>query len=151
MTELPHPWGAYARLQARSSRTSNIDSFSWGIEEEMSLFLENPLTYATPDERRAKRIRATAARRERERAALRHEYADDIAPTPRNPILQFEAREALAQIESATTAAQWALLLAGAVGHDYADISRKHRIGISAARTQICRLRQQFLHLRPAA
>jgi hypothetical protein len=151
MSNIPHPWGEYARLQARLSRNSTIDSFSWGAEEEMNLFLHDPSGYTAADARRAERFRAATARRERFRAKLRKVHEAELAPTPIDPILQVEAREKLAMLESRITSGQLALLMAVAQGFDYAEISLKQAISVGAARAQLCRLRQQFLHLRPAA
>jgi hypothetical protein len=148
---LPHPWGEYARLQARSSRNSKIDSFSWGVEEEMNVFLQDPSDYTPADERRASRLRASVARRERFRARLRKVHEAELAPCPPNPIGQFEARESLALIGAAVTTAQWALILGVARGYEYTEISLSLAMSVGAARAQMCRLRQQFAHLRPAA
>jgi|ERR1700722_5399244 len=151
MSNLPHPWGAYAHLQARSGRKSKIDSLSWGMEEEMNLFLENPSAFKAGAVRRGERLRATVARRERHRSSLRRAHEAELAPPPCNPIPQLEAREALGDIEAAITPAQWALVLAVAKGHEYAEISLKQQISVLAARAQMSRFRQQFAHLRQAA
>jgi hypothetical protein len=151
MQDLPHPWGAYAHLQAHSSRNSTINSRSWGIEEEMNLFLGDPSAYISVETRRLEGFRATVARRERSRASLRKLHEAELAPTPRDPVFQLEAREALAIIEADVSAAQWTLMMDVAEGLDYADISMKQAISVGAARAQMCRLRQHFSHLRPAA
>lgn len=149
--DLPAPWGEYARIQARSSQNSRIDSFSWGVEEEMNLFLENPTDYSAADARRAERLRASVARRERFRAKLRKVHEGELAVQPHDPISQLEARESLAQIETAVTAAQWALIVAVVKGYEYTELSRKRAMSAGAARAQMCRLRQQFAQLRPTA
>lgn len=149
--DLPHPWGEYARLQARSSRNFKIDSFSWGVEEEMNLFLDAPSTYTPVDARRANRLRATVARRERFRASLRKAHEAELAPEPHDPTRQYEARESLELLEAAVTVPQWALIMSVAKGYEYTEIALKQSISIGAARAQMCRLRQQFAHLRPAA
>ena len=151
MSELPHPWGAYARLQARSSRNSRIDSFSWGMEEEMNLFVADPVTYISQGNRRSERLRATVARRERHRANLRKIHEIELAPPPINPVAHFEAREALGAMESALTPAQWELVLAVAMGYEYAEIHLKRGFAVLAARAQMYRLRQRLAHLHPAA
>src|ERR1019366_7073332 len=107
MLDLPQQWAEYALLQARSSRISTIDSYSWGIEEEMNLFLENPHAYTAAEAERLERVRVTAARRERSRACLRKVHEAELAPEPADPIPQLEAREALLQIESKVTSTQW--------------------------------------------
>ena len=71
MQELPLPWAEYARLQAQSSQHFTIDSYCWGIEEEMNLFVEDPCAYTSEDARGLKRLRATASRRERSRQSIR--------------------------------------------------------------------------------
>jgi DNA-directed RNA polymerase specialized sigma24 family protein len=151
MQDLPQQWAEYALLQARSSRISTIDSYSWGIEEEMNLFLENPHTYMAAEAESLERVRVTAARRERSRARLRKVHEAELAPESADPIPQLEVREALRQIESKVTSTQWALIEALGQGYNYADISLKQAISAGAARTQISRLRQQFSELRPAA
>lgn len=151
MQDLPDPWAEYAHLQARSSRNSKIDSYSWGVEEEMNLFLEHPYTCTDAEPGRSERVRATAARRERARACLRQLHETELAPNPASPAKQLEAREALRQIEAEVTPAQWALAVALAQGYSYADMSAKQAISAGAARAQIFRLRQQFMELRPAA
>jgi hypothetical protein len=151
MLDIPHPWGEYARLQARMSRNSTIDSYSWGTEEEMNLFLDDPSGFTAADAGRVQRFRDVTARRERFRAKLRKVHEAELAPVPVDPIPHLEARDKLATLESWVTPGQWALAMAVAQGFDYAEISLKQAISVGAARAQLCRLRQQFLHLRPAA
>ena len=151
MTELPHPWGAYARLQAHSSRNSRIDSFSWGMEEEMNLFLADPSAYQNQGERRAERLRGAVARRERHRATLRKIHEAELASAPVDTVSHLEAREALGKLETALTPAQWALATAVAIGRDYAEIRLKQGFKVMAARAQMYRLRQRFAQLSPAA
>ena len=147
MIELPHPWGVYARLQARSSRNFRIDSFSWGMEEEMNLFISDPVGCKSQGDR----LRATVARRERHRASLRTTHEAELALQPHNPVSNLEAREALGKLASALTPSQLALAMAVASGHDYAEIRLKQGLSIMAARAQMYRLRQRFGDLRPAA
>jgi len=151
MQNLPYPWAEYALLQARSSRNSTIDSYSWGIEEEMNLFLENPSGYTPVEAKGLERARVTAARRERSRARLRKLHEAEILPEPSDPIAQIEAREAFRKIAARTTSAQWALIEALGQGYTAADIGLQQAITTGAARTQICRLRQHLSELRPAA
>jgi hypothetical protein len=151
MQNLAYPWAEYALLQARSSRNSIIDSYSWGIEEEMNLFLENPNSYTPVDAENVERARVTAARRERSRARFRKLHEAEIRPEPLDPIAQLEAREVFQKIASNATSAQWSLIEALGQGYSTADISLQQAISTGAARTQICRLRQRFSGLRPAA
>jgi hypothetical protein len=151
MQDIPLPWAEYARLQARSSRNSTIDSYSWGIEEEMNLFVADPCAYTSIEEHHLKRLRATASRRERSRATIRKAHEAELAPKPIDTVLYLEARQALAKIQSHVTPTQWNFLWAIGEGKDYAKASAKHAISVGAARAQMFRFRQQFADLRPAA
>lgn len=151
MQELPHPWGEYARLQARSSRNSTIDSYSWGVEAEMNLFLANPHAYTPAEAQCLERVRVTTARRERSRAYLRKLHETELAPESADPTNQLEARQALQLIEAKVKPDQWAMISAVGQGYDYADVAIKHAISVGAARAQMFRFRQQFGRFRPAA
>jgi hypothetical protein len=151
MQELPLPWAAYARLQARSSRNFTIDSYSWGIEEEMNFFAADPHTYISKEARVLKRLRATASRRERSRESIRNSHETELATKPTDMVLYLEARQALAIIQAKVSPKQWNFLWAIGEGEDYAGASSKCTISIGAARAQMFRLRQQFADLRPAA
>jgi hypothetical protein len=151
MQELPLPWAEYARLQARSSRNSTIDSFSWGIEEEMNLFVSDPCAYTSQGVRGLKRLRATASRRERYRESIRKSHEAELASKPTDTALYLEARQTLAKIQAKVSPTQWNFLWAIGEGEDYAGASDKHAISIGAARAQMFRFRQQFANLRPAA
>ncbi|HEY1903054.1 MAG TPA: hypothetical protein VGG56_11510 [Terracidiphilus sp.] len=151
MQNLPLQWAEYARLQARSSRNSTIDSYSWGIEEEMNLLVADPCAYISMEARNLKRLRATAARRERSRASIRNAHEYELAPKPIDTVLYLESRQALARIQSNVSPAHWNVLLAIGEGEDYASATSEHAISIGAARAQMFRFRQQFADLRPAA
>ncbi len=151
MQNLPLQWAEYARLQARSSRNSTIDSYSWGIEEEMNLFVADPCAYTSIEARRLKRLRATVSRRERSRASIRKAHEAELATKPIDAILQFEAREALAKIQSDVTPGQWGFLRAIGEGENYATAGAKQAITVVAARAQMFRFRRQFAELQPAA
>jgi hypothetical protein len=151
MQDLPHPWAEYALLQARSSRNSTVDSYSWGLEEEMNLFLENPNNYTPKETERLERARVTAARRERSRAYFRRLHEAEIRPENFDPIAQLEAQEVLRKIGSKATSDQWSLIEALGQGYSASEIGIQRAISTGAARTQICRLRQRFSELRSAA
>lgn len=151
MQELPLPWAGYARLQARSSQNFTIDSYSWGIEEEMNLFVADPRAYTLEEARSLKRFRATASRRERSRQSIRSSHEAELATKPTDTVLYLEARQALAEIQAKVSPTQWNFLWAIGEGEDYAGASNKYAISVGAARAQMCRFRQQFADLRPAA
>jgi hypothetical protein len=151
MQELPLPWADYARLQARSSRNFTVDSYSWGIEEEMNLLVADPCAYTSKEARGLKRLRATGSRRERSREGIRNSHEAELATKPTDTVLYLEARQALAKIQAEVTPTQWNFLWAIGEGEDYVGASGKHAISIGAARAQMFRFRQQFADLRPAA
>ena len=151
MQEIPPPWGEYARLQALSARISTVDSTSWGIEEEMDSFLENPAASTSADVRSRERIRETAARRERSRTQLRKVYQAELEPDAHSPVAQLEAREAIRQLEAKATAAQQVLVEQLGQGYGSAEIALERGIHPGIVRAQIFRLRNQFAELRPTA
>jgi hypothetical protein len=141
MPGLPPPWDEYQRLQTRSSRNSIIDSYSWGQEEEMNLFLENPLAYTSAEVKRLERANAAAARRERARAQMRKVYAADLTLEPPDLDKQVYAREALRLIEGSMNTAQWMLLLDIANGHTQADLAKAQGLEPGNLRVMVSRLR----------
>lgn len=151
MQELPLPWAEYARLQAQSSQHFTIDSYCWGIEEEMNLFVEDPCAYTSEDARGLKRLRATASRRERSRQSIRNSHEAELATKPTDAVSYLEARQALAKIQAKVSPTQWNFLCAIGEGEDYAGTCNKYAISVGAARAQMFRFRQQFADLRPAA
>jgi len=151
MQNLPFPWAEYARLQAQSSRNFTIDSYSWGIEEEMNLFVADNCACTSMDARIRERLRATASRRERSRASIRNAHKAELAPKPVDTVLYLEARQALAEIRSKISQAHWNFLREIGEGEDYASAIGKHAVSVGAARAHMFRFRQQFADLRPPA
>jgi hypothetical protein len=139
------PWDEYLRLQTRSSRRLKVDSYSWGMEEEMNLFLENPATNSLA------RANAAAARRERAQAALRTKHAGELATKPPALDKQLEAREALHIIERTVSQEEWRLLLK--VGQEFtqAEIAKERGMKAGTMRALTFQLRTQLNHLRPVA
>lgn len=151
MQNLPHPWAEYARLQARSSLNSTIDSYSWGIEEEMNRLVADPYAYANLDTLHLKRVSATASRRERLRATIRRRHETELASQPIDTVRYIEARQLLTKIRAKVTPLQWRLLLTIGEGEGYTSITAKNAVRLGAARTQMFRLRRQLADFRPAA
>src|SRR4051794_37327044 len=91
MTDLPHPWSEYDRLQASLARSSRIDSQTWGVEAALSGILnsEQICTTITP-EQIATSCR-TAARRERAQSFLRRKHVGDVRPQRVDTIAMLEA------------------------------------------------------------
>lgn len=145
MSEIPPPWDEYLRLQTRSSRRLKVDSYSWGMEEEMNLFLQDP------EAKVLARANASAARRERAHASLRERYAAELATKPPALDKQLEAREALSLVKCTISPANWSLLLK--VGQEFTQAEIAEEMGMNAAsmRGIVFRLRNQLQHLRPVA
>jgi DNA-directed RNA polymerase specialized sigma24 family protein len=141
----PPSWDEYLRLQTHAKRSHKIDSYSWGLEEEMNLFLENP------DAKRNPSANASAARRERAQAQLREKYASELTPKSTDLQKQIEAKCALHLIRSSVRTREWQLLLT--VGQEFtqAEIARSQGIKAGAVRAVVFQLRSKLNHLRPAA
>lgn len=146
MSEIPPPWDEYLRLQTRSSRRLKVDSYSWGMEEEMNLFLQNP------EAKGLTRANASAARRERAHASLRERHAAELA-TKLPPALdkQLEAREALRLIKCTISPGNWSLLLKVGQGLTQAEIAEEMAMNAASMRGVVFQLRNQLQHLRPVA
>jgi DNA-directed RNA polymerase specialized sigma24 family protein len=144
MNDLPSPWNEYARLQGLAQKISRIDSYSWGIEEEMASFLEAPSTFTLATAKRLNRVRQTAARRERARSLLRETNSSELRPQNPNPISYLEAREVLEHIKNAIESPQWELLLGHATGKNYKELGRQLCISPGAVRAKVFRLRQDL-------
>jgi DNA-directed RNA polymerase specialized sigma24 family protein len=147
MQDTPSKWDAYLRLQTRSSRNSTVDSYSWGLEEEMNLFLENPDLYIGAEAKHLERANAAAARRERARAKMRRDCAADLTPEPVNMDRQLDAREALRLIQHSVTPANWLLLLQVAHGHPHEGLAQERGIRPGTLRVLVSRLRNQLAHV----
>jgi hypothetical protein len=146
MPEIQPPWDEYLRLQTRSSRRLTIDSCSWGLEEEMNLFLTNPAAQNS-----LARANASAARRERAQAQLRKKHAAELAPKPQALDKQLDARAALQRIERSVSRTDWELLLK--IGQEFtqAEIAKDRGMKAGTMRAAVFQLRTQLHHLRPAA
>lgn len=151
MPEIPPKWDEYLRLQEQSLRRSTIDSYSWGLEEEMNLSLKSIATSAAYDPDSRQRTRATAARRERARESLRTIYHGDLEPELPDPIKQLEAIEALQIIRDSISSLDWELLFHLGQEYTQAEIAKKRAIAAGTLRGIVFRHRARFHHLRPAA
>jgi DNA-directed RNA polymerase specialized sigma24 family protein len=145
MNELPSPWDEFARLQETSSRITKIDSYSWGKEEEMNSFLERCHAQVVPSALELERTRTTAARRERSRIQFLEEHQTELTSPSADPIHGLEAREEIRQVAARLTLPQWELILAFALGADYAEIASGLQLKPAAARRRVHRIRQLLL------
>jgi sigma-70-like protein len=146
MADLPHPWGAYARLQGDLSRRHRADGPAWGIEEALNRILRfdntvTPITQADID-----RAVASGARRERSRASLRTRYAiveAELLQTTDTAAV-VEVRQELALLEALAGGQDWALLCAVAEGRRYAEIAVQTHVSPGSLRARVLRLRRTF-------
>jgi hypothetical protein len=137
MTDRDPDWESYARLQEILDRKRTVDSHAWGLEAGLNRLLQ-PETSADEADRT---IRSTS-RKERHQAFLRRRYM------PRAPVIDIqpalEARHVLGIIERKVMPDQWALLLAIANGHAYADVALSWGLAAAAIRARVLRLRRRL-------
>lgn len=147
MAELPHPWGAYARLQELSRRPS-LDDRAWGYEAGLDLILASNPAANRPFQNEIDRAVASGARLERYRTRLRGLYLHD--PELANPgtgMEAFEAQEVLRHIQDNVAASDWALLWELAQGHEYAEMAQQRSITAGSLRVRVLRLRRSLVDL----
>jgi hypothetical protein len=139
MAELPHPWGAYRRLQSQLDASTKIDERNWGLESGLNEVLEGARTATFPPDEDIARAISSEARRERHRAHLRRKHLaqSDELPDPRSLI---EARSDLSVIRSLVSAADWDLLIALGKGREYQELGVPGRL-----RVRVLRLRRDLL------
>jgi hypothetical protein len=136
MAELPHPWGAYLRLQERLDQSGRLDDHNRALEAGLNSIVEAVATNTVATDAYVARVVASEARRERYRAALRRRYlsVDEPRIDP-NPLI--EARSALRLIQSTVTAPEFALLTHVAAGYEYGGSGGKLRVRVSRLRKRL--------------
>jgi DNA-binding NarL/FixJ family response regulator len=143
MMELPHPWGAYARLQEQLDRRSQVDDLAWGLEAGLNQLLES----RPPDE-----IAVTvqsASRKERYHLALRRAHLTiEDGSGVFDPDGALDARELLDDLRTLVTPREWGLLRAIADGYEYEELAVAEKATSGAIRVRVFRLRR---FLRPVA
>ena len=138
MVELPHPWGAYARLQEQLAHRSRVDSRAWSIEAG----LNNPLEQELPTVEDIDRTVQSASRKERHRAQLRLVYPTTFVRLSSDVTASLAARRSLHRIRAKVTRDEWRLLLAVGEGHEYRDIAERLKVKAGALRARVLRLRR---------
>lgn len=142
MADLPHPWGAYARLQSKLLHSRHIDDRSWGTEAALNRILISPDSKPlTVDE--IARTAASERRRERRRARLRLVYvaADDASHHPEDAPA---ARHELFIARSKVTKRGWTLLCQVAAGYDYVELAAARGKTPGCLRVRVLRLRRRL-------
>ena len=138
MCELPHPWGAYARLQEELAHRSRVDSRAWGLESGLNA----PLTQSFLPVEDIDRTVQSASRKERHRAQLRQVYPTTHALPPADPESSVDARRRLRRVQAQVTRGEWVLLRAIGEGHEYKDIAEVLNASPGALRARVLRLRR---------
>ena len=147
MSDLPFPWCIYEENQSKAARYGRITDRSWGIENGLNNFLtavESSSVITNPREFQNSIDRAIAAgsRVERNRARLRRTYLRQDPERHAERHMLAQAR--LAEIRSAVSVAEWALLIAVAAGITYHEIAASRGISAGGVRTRLSRLRARL-------
>ena len=144
MSDLPFPWCIYEENQSRAARYDRITDRSWGIEKGLNHFLtavESSSVITDPQEfqNSIDRTIGAGSRVERNRARLRCIYLrQDLECHAERRML---ARTRLAEIRSAVSASEWALLIDVASGITSHEIAASLGIAAGGIRTRLSRLR----------
>ncbi len=132
--------------QSKAARCGRLTDGFWGIENGLNNFLIalEPSVTIDPQEfqNSIDRAIATGSRLERNRARLRREFlSQDPECLEEQRML---ARISLAEIRSAVSAAEWALLNAVAAGTTYHEIAASQGVSAGGVRTRVSRLRMRL-------
>lgn len=165
MAEIPHPWGAYARLQSKLLATTSIVTGD-ALEAALNVIHEPDFSASAPGEVDMLRLAANAARQERHRGVLRRQVqaaaldeetaargSEDGGLSTGASCLddQLHARRELQRLASRLPEDDWDLLTGAAAGVSYNDLAALHSSTSSALRSRVCRLRQALMERRKTA
>lgn len=143
MADLPHPWSAYARLQAELSRGDLIDDQSWGMEAALNRILDSIQHNQPLQAEQIVRTAASASKRERYRARLRLVHLASSDP-PYHPEGALAARQELRVVYSNVSKREWTILREVAFGRDYAEVVSIMGGTQGGLRVRVLRLRQRL-------
>lgn len=159
MAEVPHSWGAYARLQSKLSATTSI-TFGGALEAALNLIHQPDFSTEVFTEVDMLRLAANAARQERHRSTLRRQEqaaalevetaargnADlDVSTGASSLDDQLHARRELRRIASRLHDDDWNLLTGAAAGISYDELAASHASTSTALRSRVCRLRHALM------
>lgn len=137
MSEIPHPWSAYARLQQTLARKRYVDDHSWGLEAGLNrLLVEEPP--AGEDVDRAVRSESRKERYRRELRRIRLAVEDSTG----NAEDALDARQRVRLAQAQVTAEEWALLRAVGEGYEYKEIAATAKVAAGTLRARVFRLRR---------
>ena len=138
MLEVPHPWGAYARLQGELAHRTSVDSRSWGLEAG----LDHTLTQSVHDAGDIERAVQSASRKERNRSRLLRIYPPAFSGLGADVAASVDARRRLRRIRATVTPEEWVLLRAVGEGFEYRDMADRLKVNPGALRARVLRLRR---------
>ena len=155
MTDIPHPWGSYARLQ-RKLFTTNCITISAALEEALNVVHQPDFRPETTTESDLFRMTTNAARQGRHRASLLRRArvealgdaivseSDDgeIGIGARSLDDVIHARRELTRLAMMLCEPDWELLNDVAAGISYDELAFLHASTSAALRSRVCRLRQ---------
>ncbi len=144
MAELPHPWNAYARLQAEVAQSRSIINQTWGTEAGLDRILASASDTAPPTDEEISRAVASGERRERHRAGLRMLYLDQAESAGDVPDAMVATKQELSFLSSQVAPEDWALLCQVAVGHEYEVIAVQRNATQNSLRVHVLRLRREL-------
>jgi hypothetical protein len=139
MSDLPHPWGAYSRLQATLARSSYVDDEAWGLEAGLNGLVAGEIS----SDHDAERTIESASRKARHQANLRRIHLA-VANASVDPESAIDARLRLRSARLQVAARDWVFLRALGEGYEYSEIAAASRVTTGALRARICRLRRQL-------
>ena len=156
MADIPHLWGAFARLQRKLSATNCI-TIGAALEEALNVVHQSDFRPESANETDLLRVAATAGRQARHRASLHRRvqaealgdaaesHADDgreIGIGARSLDDAIHARRELARLAAILREPDWDLLTGVAAGETYDELALQHASTSAALRSRVCRLRQ---------
>jgi hypothetical protein len=157
MAEIPHSWGAYARLQERLARTTNIKTAA-AMEAALNVVHRANFQPEAVTDDVLKRVADTAGRRERDHSRLRRAYGvpeqggqctapnDSGSPAvqvrPQSLDEEVHASRELSRMRTIMPEPDWDLLIGIAAGASYEELAVELTTSSGALRSRVCRLRQ---------
>ena len=164
MAAIPHPWSAYAHLQAQLSETRSA-VHAGALEEALNIVHLPGFTADQLSEATVARLAANAARQVRHRASLLRLHQDaaledataacgndggDIFSGARSLDDAVHARRELRKIADHLPDDDWNLLVGASTGEEYEVLAERHASTSSALRTRVSRLRTALVARRTA-
>ena len=159
MAAIPHSWEAYARLQERLTKTTNIKK-ALAMEAALDVVHRADFQPAAFTDEVLKGVADTAGRRERDRVQLlcrftasqhnrgfatNNESAGTISDAFSQSLDdQVHAASELSRLQAKMQMPDWRLLVGVATGASYEELSVELATSSGALRSRVCRLRQMI-------